>query len=92
MHEFAPQVVGLLQKQCALFSVDIKNAQAVVKVLTDAGLTTGENRLLVEMYPNILRQRYTRRSKLGIARAGLFYNNRLLSHALNSDGTVKSSA
>ena len=70
MHEFAPQVIRLLQKQCVLFGVDIENAQAIIKELTDAGLTTEEKRLLVELYPNILRQRYTGTFKLGTAREG----------------------
>lgn len=54
------QVTGLLQKQCALFGVDVQNAQAIVKALSDAGLTREEILLLIGMYPQILRQRYAR--------------------------------
>ena len=57
IHQSATQVIGLLQKQCAIFGVDVKNAQAIVKVLTDSGLTTEETQLLIEMCPQILRRR-----------------------------------
>lgn len=57
IHQPAMQVIRLLEKQCAIFGVNVKNAQAIVKVLTDAGLTTEETQLLVEMFPQILRRR-----------------------------------
>ncbi len=47
----------MLQKQYALFGVDVQNAPAVVKALSDAGLTIEEILQLIEMYPQILRQR-----------------------------------